>query len=105
MIKIIDNKHLECSINDTFDLPVLPSYEGEFIDGMQLRFIVSENENEEPLIDKTYAIKDDMTFSVILGDSDKKKISLGEYIYKIITIKNGVVSTEKSGILTVKWGC
>ncbi len=104
MVNVIEKKHLEYSVDTTFNLPVYPTADGEFSESTQLRFIVSKNENDEPVIDKTFNINSDLTFWVTLTEYEKNKLELGEYIYKMQTIKNGVISTEISGYFIVKWG-
>lgn len=104
MIKVINNSDIEYSIGDTFDLPIFPSTADEFSAGMQLLFVVAESTQSTAIIEKTYSIREDLTFNIVLSESDKQKLPLGEYVYKIITYKNNKVVTEASGYLNVKWG-
>lgn len=104
MIKVFDNSDIEYSVGDTFNLPVEPSREDEFSVGMQLRFVVAESVQSTPIIDNTYNINENLTFNVVLSEADIKRLSLGEYVYKIITYKDNQIETEVSGFFTVKWG-
>lgn len=104
MIKIIQKRHIEYSVDDTFSLPVREAYEGFFSENSQLVFIVAKNEQESFLIEKTFDINEDRTFLVTLNETEKKRLTPGDYIYKIRIIENNRASTEKSGDFIVKWG-
>ena len=104
MIDIIKNVNLEYTKGDTFSLPVRALPGNEFSEGMQLEFVIAESEQSDPVIEKVFNVNDDLTFTVTLTDSEKKKLSLGEYIYKMITYKNNEIITEISGYFTVVWG-
>ena len=104
MLNIVLNKNIEYTFGDTFSLTIFPGEAAEFTTGMQLRFVVAETEESEYIIDKLININDDLTFTITLTDAEKVKLPIKEYIYKMSTIKNGVVVTEKSGFFNVKWG-
>lgn len=104
MINIIENKDIEYSIGDTFSLPVRAQNDVVFTSGMVLRFIISESEQSDTLVDEKFAINDDLTFTVSLSESNKRALQLGRYFYKMIIYGNNKITTEKSGYFTVKWG-
>ena len=85
-------------------MTVYQKREGIFENGTQLRFVIAQTEESEYIIDKTFNINDDMTFTITLSDSDKKLLDIGEYIYKMTVIKDNKTVTRKSGYFTVKWG-
>ncbi len=104
MIKI--NKEtgdISYSENDTFKLTAYRK-NGGFEEGSELRFIIAQTEESEYIIDKTFNINDNMTFTVTLTNAEKSRLSIGEYRYKMIVIKNNTITTRKSGYFTVKWG-
>lgn len=102
MLTIINNKNISCSIEDSFLLPI--SNENGFEDGSTLRFDIADGENSVPIISNTYTLSNGM-FNVTLDSTERKKLSIGNYIYRILIISaNGTVVTEKSGDFTVKWG-
>ena len=103
MIKILDN-NISYTKNDTFSLKIYPKYDGAFEDGMQLRFIIAKNKDDTAIVDKTFNINSDMTFTLTLLNTDKQKLNYGDYYYKMILIKNNNVITQKSGDFEVKWG-
>ena len=90
--------------NDTFLIRVFPKYEGVFEEGMQLRFIIAENEGDTAIIDEVFNIDKDLTFTITLSSTNKAKLNYGDYLYKMILIKNNTVITKKSGNFEVKWG-
>lgn len=90
--------------NDTFRMIAYQETEGIFEEGTQLRFIIAKTEVSEYIIDKTFNLNDDMTFTITLTDAEKKRLILGDYIYKATIIKNNTIVTRKSGDFTVKWG-
>ena len=105
MIKINKyNGDISYTKGDTFRLPITPAYEGAFTAGMQLRLVIARNEMSEATIEKTLDINDNLTFTLILSNDEISKLNFGEYLYKIILIKNNTVVTEKSGNFEVKWG-
>lgn len=95
---------IEHSISDTFIFTVSPMANETFDDNSILNFVVAKQENESPIIDKSYTLNEGQ-FIITLTDEEKTKLPLGNYIYKMIIISNnGIVSTEKSGFLDVVWG-
>lgn len=90
--------------NDTFKLTIYPKYEGAFEAGSQLRFVIAQTEKSEYIIDKTININDDLTFTITLTNDEKSKLNLGDYLYKMIVIKNNTIVTQMSGYFNVKWG-
>lgn len=105
MIKINKkNGDISYTKDDTFTMTVYQKREGIFEAGAQLRFVIAPTEESEYIIDKTFNINDDMTFTITLSDSDKKLLDIGEYIYKATIIKDNKIITRKSGYFTVKWG-
>lgn len=99
--KINTNGDIEYSVNDTFKIRVGM----DVVEEAYLDFIISENE-ESSIINNRYRVNSDgSSFTVTLSDADKKKIPIGNYIYKIILNRaDGSVITQKSGNLKVKWG-
>lgn len=95
---------IEHSISDTFIFTVSPASNETFDDNSILNFVVAKQENENPIIDKSFTINEGQ-FTITLTEEEKAKLPLGNYIYKmIVTSNNGIVSTEKSGFLDVIWG-
>ena len=87
---------------DSFYL-VVESEQG-FEPGDQLKLQIAETEESELLIDSTHQLKNSF-FEIALTDEEKAKLTLGNYVYKIVVISgNGDVLTRKSGELEVKWG-
>lgn len=95
---------IEHSISDTFIFTVSPAANEAFDDYSILNFVVAKQENENPIIDKSFTLNEGQ-FIVTLTEEEKAKLPIGNYIYKMIIISNrGIVSTEKSGFLDVVWG-
>lgn len=103
MIKIYSGgEKITYTKGDTFEISV-SSAEG-FGEESTLRFQVAKNEQEELLIDTAFPLKD-TEFNIVLTDEEKEKLSIGEYIYKLVLISGkGEIITQKSGEFTVKWG-
>lgn len=104
MLTVIGNQNIEYTQGDTFELPVTQTYDGEFSSGMCLKLIISKSVIADPFIEKNFDIGDDLSFNIVLDEADKEKLTLGEYLYKIIIHKEDRIVTEKSGFFTVKWG-
>lgn len=105
MIKINKNNgDISYTENDTFKITIYPKYEGAFDESTQLRFIIAKTEESEYIIDKTFNINSDLTFTLTLTKAEQSKLNIGEYIYKIIIIKNNSIVTQMSGHFAVKWG-
>lgn len=78
--------------------------EDGFAEGTRLYFQVAENESADYLINKTFALAGD-GFEIVLTEEERKKLSIGNYIYKLVVVDaEDVVITRKSGELIVKWG-
>lgn len=87
---------------DTFLMEV-SSDEG-FEDGAQLKLQIAESETAPLLVDATFN-QVDGGFEVTLSDREKEKLTLGNYIYKLVLVSvAGEIITQKSGDLIVKWG-
>lgn len=86
---------------DTFELEVNGD---NFETGDTCLFIVAEDENAEPVVKSTFKLTDG-SFEIKFTESERGKLDLGNYIYKIvITAISGDVITQKSGDFIVKWG-
>ncbi len=86
---------------DTFELEVSSD---NFETGDTCLFVIAEDESAEPVIKATFSLQDG-SFTITLTSSERGKLDLGNYIYKIvITSLNGEVITRKSGNFIVKWG-
>lgn len=103
MIKIFsDGEKISCSTEDTFLLTV--ESESGFEADVTLKFQVAENEESQMLVDKIFTPSGTL-FKIELTKEEKQKLSLGEYVYRIILLgPDGSVITQKSGELEVKWG-
>ena len=102
VLNVIQNKRIEWSISDTFELMVTD--DSNFTDGDTLKFEIAKNETSDMIISNTYELNNG-EFNVVLSEADRKKIELGDYIYRIIiTSANGSVKTEQSGDFIAKWG-
>ena len=93
---------IEYSINDTietnaaFDIP--PA------EGSTLRFIIAKGITAEPTISKTFAMNADGAFTIKLTQSERNKLAIGNYIYKMIVIGiDGSIKTRISGDFIVTW--
>lgn len=102
MLKIINGTNIEYTKGDTFQLEVTSEY--EFPEGEKLRFTVSQNEKNTPLIERTYELSSGK-FAVALDKETEVLLDLGDYIYKLTEISlSGNIETQLSGELRVKWG-
>ncbi len=102
MSTIISGKDIQHSIEDTFLLPV--TSESGFSGGDKLRFDITDNENNELLISKTFSLSGE-AFDVVLTKDEKAKLKIGDYIYRIIiTSASGTIITEVSGNFILTWG-
>lgn len=90
--------------NDTFKMIAYQKYENTFDASSKLRFIIAKTEESEYIIDKTFDINDDLTFTLTLNDKEKAKLKLGDYKYKMVLLKNNKIVTQISGHFEVKWG-
>jgi len=107
MIIVLNGKDLEYAKDDSFELPIEESYDGEFADGSSLQFVVAKNPDAEPVINEKYSLRSDRTFLIQLNANNKKALAISEnpYIYRITLIHpNGNRDTYKCGDLAVKWG-
>ena len=98
--KIINNKLLIYSKGDTFILQV--SNDEGFSEDATLQFTIANEEREAALIEKSFSLNEDGTFTVTLT-SEIKKLDYGEYVYKMVFTSQKEVITEHSGILKVRW--
>ncbi|MFA7636784.1 MAG: hypothetical protein WCX81_03370 [Monoglobales bacterium] len=103
MLKVYSGgEKISYTANDSFFLTV-ESEEG-FESGTQLKLNIAETEEGEMIIDKVFGLNGGL-FEIILTDEEREKLSLGNYIYKIVILGgNGDVVTRKSGELEVRWG-
>lgn len=103
MITIIDEKNIEYTRGDTFYLKVTAN--DKFDKNSQLDFIITENENNVPIIEKTYNLNSDNEFEVTLSKADVENFNYSEYLYKfVLHTPDGNIITQKSGNFKVKWG-
>lgn len=103
MLQIIAGRHIAWSVSDTFELEVA-SDTGSFDAGSTLEFQIARNQETAAIIDKTNISLSDGIFTVSLDSTDRAKLSVGDYIYRIIVSASGTVTTEISGDFIVKWG-
>lgn len=102
MITIVCGNDIHYSVEDSFSLPV--TAEDGFSAGDSLRFDIADNENNEPLISKSFPLSDGV-FNITLSKEERAGLKIGDYIYRIIIIgAAGGTVTEKSGAFIVKWG-
>ena len=97
------NNIIEYSIGDTLKSAIkfVTNLENDSI----MRFVISNNDTSYPIIDKTFLMDNNGIFTVELTPSERKKLTLGQYVYKIII--NGVdgsIKTRQSGYFRVIWG-
>lgn len=86
---------------DTFELEVSSD---SFEAGDTCLFVIAEDENAEPVVNSTFALSNGV-FSLSLTSAEKKRLELGNYIYKIVvTALDGTVVTTIGGDFIVKWG-
>ena len=98
---------IECTIEytkgDTFNLVVQP--DNALDEGSQLHFVVTKADTYDSVIDKTYSMRSDGTFMILLDSEDKAALLKGDYVYKMTVITaTGIVDTQLSGDFIVKWG-
>lgn len=102
MLKIINGTNIEHTKGDTFRLEVAADY--IFPEGEKLRFTVSRNEKNTPLIERTFDLSNGI-FVVTLDKETENLLALGDYIYKLTELSlSGSVVTQLSGEFRVKWG-
>lgn len=102
MLKILKTSDISYTKGDTFSLKI--KAKNGFLEGSTLRLVIAESEYKEPLIERTYSLSGDV-FYVNLTETDKKKLELSNYIYKLTVVSaTGVTITQKSGDFLVKWG-
>lgn len=102
MITIVCGSDIEYTKGDTFRLGI--TTDDGFDENSQLDFIVSENEDSAPVINKTFSLSGD-SFEIELTVEDTGKLVYGDYIYKlVIHTPTGEIITQMSGNFKVKWG-
>ena len=103
MIKIYcGGENITCTAGDTFSIDITTA--DGFEPGTTLEFQVAQNEQEDSLIEKIFDLSSG-EFEIVLSEEEIKKLPIGNYIYKLTVIDpGGIISTRKSGELTVKWG-
>ena len=102
MLTVISNKNMIWSVSDTFSLPVTDA--NGFLVGDTLVFQIATNPSAMPIINNSYSLVGDK-FMIELSSLDRAKLSMGEYIYRIIiTSGDGSITTESSGEFKVVWG-
>ena len=103
MISIyLGGEKISYTAGDTFVLSVASS--DGFDERSSLKFCIAKNEESENVIEKEF-LQENGQFNVELSADEAAKLTLGEYVYKLVLINGaGEISTEKSGELTVKWG-
>ena len=82
--KIINNKTIIYSKGDSFILPI--SNDEGFSADTTLQFIIANEERENALIEKSFSLNEDGTFTVILTP-EIKKLDYGDYVYKMICLQ------------------
>lgn len=103
MLRIIRGNTIEYTKDDTFELSV--DSDTGFEESDTLRLVIAESETASPNVDNTYNLSSDGSFLLTLTDTDKKNLSIGSYIYKLIHNDNfGKTITQLSGNFIVKWG-
>lgn len=103
MTDIIYDSRIEYTKDDTFELTVFA--DNEIDAGTKLRFIIAKSETQEPIIDILYEMNNQAEFGIFFSEDEKKKILIGDYLYKMILIGvDGSVITQLSGDFIVKWG-
>lgn len=102
MLTIENGVNISYTLGDTFELKV--NAKNGFTENSTLRFVIAQNQTAEPLIKNTYNIQDG-AFYVTLSQTDKEKLEINDYIYKLTLIgADGTIVTQKSGDFFVKWG-
>ena len=103
MLIIENGTNISYTKGDTFSLTV--GAVNGFSENSTLRFIVAEDEESEPVIENTYNLNGEGVFSVVLEESDRDKLVIDDYKYKLTLIDSaGITITQKSGDFRVKWG-
>ena len=103
MITITNGNDIEYSKGDSFFLPI-EAVGDVFDENSKIRLIIAKDDSSAAIVDNTYTYADSI-FAVSLTDADKEKLTIGDYIYKLITTTaDGTVTTEISGNFIVKWG-
>ena len=103
MLKIIANRHIEWSISDTFSLEVVGEA-GAFPAGSTCSFEIAPNAETAALVTKSGTLSDGIFTLPDFNLTDRGKLTLGDYIYRIVITESGVITTEISGDFIVKWG-
>ena len=86
---------------DTFELEVSSN---NFEAGDTCLFVIAKDENAEPIISANFSLANNV-FLITLTNAEKKRLQLGNYIYKIVvTALDGATVTTISGDFIVKWG-
>ena len=103
MVLIYSNgEKITYTAGDTFLIEV-SSDEG-FDEGAQLKLQIAESETAPLLVDATFN-QVNGSFDVALTSREKEKLTLGNYIYKLVLVNvSGEIITQKSGDFIVKWG-
>lgn len=102
MLTVIANKNIVWSVSDTFSLPITDV--NGFSEGDTLIFQVATNTSAMPIINNSYSLVDGR-FMIELSVSDRAKLPIGEYIYRIIVNSiDGSITTESSGEFKAVWG-
>lgn len=103
MTIIICDSDIEYTKGDTFVLNVTTP--NGFDTGTQLDLIISDNENNTPIINNTYSLNSDNEFAVTLTPAETNTLSYQNYLYKLtLHTPEGEIITQKSGNFKVKWG-
>ena len=103
MLKIIANKHIEWSISDTFALEVAGEA-GAFAAGSTCSFQIAPNAETAAIVTKSGTLADGIFTLPDFDSNERGKLTLGDYIYRIVITESDVVTTEISGNFIVKWG-
>lgn len=99
---IISGTDISYSVNDSFQLTI--SSDSDFDSGTNAEIIIKSDETAEDVIDKRFAASGGV-IEITLSESDRQRLSEGDYIYKIkIQEPDGTVTTVISGEFRVKWG-
>ena len=97
-----EGEQIAYTAGDTFSITV--TAEDGFNTDSILVFQIAEDESSQSLINKEIGL-DDGAFEITLTESEKEKLSLGNYVYKITIVDSSEnIVTRKSGELIVKWG-
>ncbi len=103
MLEIINGVNISYTQGDTFRLKI--SSGNGFNEGSKVRLVVARDETGSAVISNAYDIGADGAFYVVLGEEDKAKLAMGDYLYKLVLLApDGSVVTQKSGDFMVKWG-